>query len=129
MGGVLHNINPPTHLQGRDAPGRSFASAASTQHHAMSPRKDHHRQAKTNFAKVAIEILKKSYAAHEYTSLVIIAPPQILGDIRKLMPPELEKILIGDLAKDLLSLPVQDRKAAMAGINYHQLKQEHYIES
>jgi protein required for attachment to host cells len=129
MGGVLLNLNPPSHIQGDDNPGRSFASASSTQHHSMTPRKDPHRQGKTEFAKVAIDMLGKAHAAHEFASLVIIAPPKILGDIRKLMPPALEKSLIGDLAKDLLKLPALERTAAMAKIHYHRVIPDQYFEA
>lgn len=114
MGGALINLNPPSHLQGDDAPGSSSASAFDSRRHGMTPRHDPHRSAKTAFAKEATDVLQKAYDAGDFDALAIVAPPQMLGDVRKALPDALLKILVAELDKDYLKLPVLERKAALA---------------
>ncbi len=99
--------HPETHGHtrdlGTDRPGRSFDSAGSGRH-AMEPPVDWHRFEKTKFAKEMATLVETAAAARRFDRLVVVAPPQVLGDLRKALGPHARKRLAGELDKDLTHL-------------------------
>jgi protein required for attachment to host cells len=60
----------------------------------------------TRFAEDAADMLKQRALANEFENLLIVAPPSTLGDLRKHYHKEVEKRLVGEIAKDLTNHPV-----------------------
>lgn len=105
--------NPPTRVQGTDRPGR-FQDGPSTHRSAVDDT-DWHRIAKERFAD---EIAGKLYrAAHrgDYDKLVVIAPPLVLGELRKKIHKEVGDRIVGEFAKTLTNHSVPEiEKSLMA---------------
>jgi len=90
-----------------DKPGRTQGSADSS-HHAMGPKTEWHRFEKHQFAKRMAELLEKEAMANAYDHLVLVAPPQALGDLRAELGSHAQKKVTGELDKDLTHVPVND---------------------
>ncbi|WMS45112.1 host attachment family protein [Acuticoccus sp. MNP-M23] len=104
--------NPPTHEQGTDAPGRG--SDGPSGHKSAFEETDWHRLEKERFAK---EIAERLYtAAHRgaYHDLIVVAPPVVLGELRKEFHKEVEQRIVFDLDKELTNHPVGDIEKALA---------------
>jgi len=90
--------NPPSRSQGSDKPGRSFSS--SDDRRSSYDETDWHRQAKEGFAARAAAVLD-SATMHEKGAIVVIAPPQTLGELRKHYGPGVASRLRAEIPKDL----------------------------
>jgi protein required for attachment to host cells len=53
------------------------------------------------FAKRVADYLDKARNEHRYERLVLVAPPKLLGQIRKELAKEVEKLVVDELDKDL----------------------------
>ncbi len=84
---------------GADKPGR-IKVASSTRTYA--PHSDVHRVEKEQFLRVIANLLNVDQA--DLASLVLIAPPQTLGDLRKLLAPHILSKVEHEVAKDLTKL-------------------------
>ena len=107
--------NPADRDQKTDQAGRAasnrggaFASGGGTMTET-----DFHQQAEDRFAADAAEILKKRALANDFESLIIIAPPKTLGELRKHYHKEVSDRLTGELAKDLTGHPIPDIEKAL----------------
>ncbi|MGN6375231.1 MAG: host attachment family protein [Sphingomonas sp.] len=74
---------------------------------------DFHQLEEDRFAAETAEFLKKRAMANEYESLIIVAPPKTLGELRKHYHKEVTDRLIGELDKDLTGHPVPDIENAL----------------
>lgn len=83
-----------------DKPGRTQGSADSS-HHAFGPKKEWHRFEKQVFAKRMAELLEQTAMQNAYDRLILVAPPQALGDLRSALGAHAQKKVIGELDKDL----------------------------
>lgn len=99
--------NPPSHEQGSERPGR-VGESASTTRHAIEPRTDPHRAAKEAFAQRLAEHLEEAASAGRYASLLLVAPPAFLGDLRDALGAETRKRLKASLNKDLTKMALHD---------------------
>ena len=59
-------------------------------------------------------MLKRRALANEFASLVFVAPPKTLGELRKLYHKEVSSRLRGELGKDLTGHPVTGIEKAFA---------------
>ncbi len=104
---VLEHENPPTREQGSDRPGRhADAPVPGSDQRSAFEEADWHRLEKTRFAG---EIAKRLYKlAHQgrFDRLVVVAPPQTLGDLRRTFHDEVKRRIIGELDKSLTHHPV-----------------------
>lgn len=98
---------------GTDAPGRSVESVGGARH-AQEPRTDPQRHAKQVFAKSVAEYLDRNALAQEFESLVLIAAPQMLGDLRDALGREAKDKVVREVAKDLMKLPAAQLSAELA---------------
>lgn len=100
--------NPAAHGHtrdlGTDKPGRSFDSAGGARH-AQEPRTDLHRQAKANFAKRLADYIEHGAAQKKFERLVLVAPPQMLGDLRAALGKQSARLVTDTLDKDLTKSP------------------------
>jgi protein required for attachment to host cells len=75
-----------------------------------------HEQAEQRFLAEAAEVLNKSALAGDYDSLIVVAPPRALGELRKHYRSEVESRLIDEIAKDLTGYPVDQIEQILVGI-------------
>jgi protein required for attachment to host cells len=85
---------------GSDRPGRTRESLGKTRH-ALEPHVDPHRQAKHDFAAELAHHLEAAARAKIFERLVLVAPPQMLGDLRACLGRLATARLIAEIPKDL----------------------------
>ncbi len=97
--------SPPASHQGSDTPGRSFSSAGDRR--SAYSETDWHQQDEDLFATAAAEKLKQ-VAGAEHGGIVVIAPPRMLGALRKGYDAVIERRLIAEIDKDLIGHVTDD---------------------
>jgi protein required for attachment to host cells len=98
--------NPPTRDQKSDESGAAN-NGRGPGHNAYSET-DFHQLEEDRFAAEAADMLKRRALRNEYESLIIVAPPRTLGELRKHYHKEVEKRLAAEIAKDLTGHPVTE---------------------
>jgi protein required for attachment to host cells len=109
---ILGHDNPATHEQGTDKPGRAFASAG-TARSAMEET-DWHQLGEDRFAVDIADILYRLAHANKFEALVVVAPPKVLGTLRKAFHKEVVDRITGELPKNLTSHPIPDIEKLLA---------------
>ena len=89
-----------------DAPGRAFSSVGAGR--SAMEEADFHQIEEERFAVEAAELLKAGALSNAFESLVVIAPPRTLGELRKHYHKEVEKRLVAEVPKDLTRVPVEE---------------------
>jgi protein required for attachment to host cells len=69
---------------------------------------DFHQLEEDRFAADTAEMLRRRALRNEFESLIIVAPPKTLGELRKHYHKEVQKRLVGEVAKDLTGHPVPE---------------------
>jgi protein required for attachment to host cells len=87
-----------------DRPGRSFDSTT-PKRSAYEPPTDPQRHAKHEFMRELAQALEAGLNAKKYDRLILVAPPQALGDLRSLMSQAVKAKVIAELNKDLTKTP------------------------
>jgi protein required for attachment to host cells len=103
----LETPDAPDRDQKTDAPGRA-ASASGGAGRSAYEEADFHQIEEDRFAVETAELLRKRALRNEFESLIIVAPPRTLGELRKHYHKEVEKRLAGEVAKDLTGHPVAE---------------------
>lgn len=98
--------NPPDRDQASDRPGCT-GNRAGGQGSAMEE-VDFHRQAKERFAAELAALLYRNAHRGAYRSLVIAAPPLVLGALRPHLHKEVQERLLAELPKTLTGHPVPE---------------------
>ena len=93
--------------QKTDAPGRAFDSSGGAGRSAYQE-VDFHQLEEERFAAETAELLRRRALSNDFESLIIVAPPKTLGELRKHYHKEVEKRLAGEVAKDLTGHPVAE---------------------
>lgn len=110
----MEHDNPATHEQGVERPGRTHESAGGGQtglRHSMEPRVDWHKFEKVKFAREVAQILDRAAAAHSFDKLMLIAPPETLGNLRAALGDTATRAVSEEIAKDLTHLSLPDLSA------------------
>jgi protein required for attachment to host cells len=107
----LHEANPPTHDQGTDRPGRFHAPEGS--HRSAVQETDWHRIEKERFAKEISERLYKLAHRGRFKKLVLVAPPLVLGEMRKELHKEVTSKVSAEVAKTLTNMPVDEMERVL----------------
>lgn len=89
-----------------DAPGRAFSSFSSGR--SAMEEVDFHQLQEDRFAAETARMLQKWALRNDFESLVVVAPPRTLGELRKHYHKEVERRLVGEVAKDLTNVPVEE---------------------
>lgn len=76
---------------------------------------DFHQQEEDRWAKDAAEELRKRALANDFEALVLIAPPKILGVLRKELHKEVERRIILTLNKEMTDRPIPDIEELLVG--------------
>ncbi len=105
-GGTFENADLHRHARdvGSDRPGRGIESVGGARH-AQEPRADLHRQEKAKFAKLISNYMEVQARENRFDSLVLIAPPQMLGEFRGELGKHAEQRIVSEIHKDLTKLP------------------------
>ncbi len=101
---AVEQINPSDGQQKTDHAGRSSSSVGGGQNSMQEV--DFHQQEKDRFAVDTADMLKRRALANDFDSLIVVAPPQTLGELRKHYHSEVSARLSGELDKDLTSHPI-----------------------
>lgn len=102
---TLREDNPPTREQGTDAPGRTGQGGTPT---SAMEETDWHRIAKERFADEIAERLYRMAHRGDFEQIVIVAPPQVLGEMRQKLHKEVEAKVVAEVSKTLTGHPVFD---------------------
>ncbi|HEU5481819.1 MAG TPA: host attachment family protein [Sphingomicrobium sp.] len=90
----------------RDVPGRSFASVGPGR--SAYKEADSRQLGEDRFAAETAAMLNDRALRDEFESLIVVAPPRTLGELRRHYRKELERRLIGELPKNLTNVPVNE---------------------
>ena len=96
---IMENENPSSREQGSDKPGR-FVDGSGP-HRSSVEQTDWHTIEKHRFAKEIAERLYKAAHKNRYKELIVVAPPMILGDLRKAFHKEVSSKVVGEVDKTL----------------------------
>lgn len=100
----LEQINPPTREQGTERPGRH--SDGPSAHNSAYEETDWHRLGKERFADRIAERLYTMAHAGRFDRIVIVAPPQVLGELRKQLHEEVTARVAAEIPKTLTNHPI-----------------------
>lgn len=107
----VHEENPPTREQGTDRPGR--LSDGSGGHRSAVADTDWHKVAKERFAdEIAARLYRMAHRG-DFQKVVLIAPPVVLGEMRKKLHKEVSDKVAGELPKTLTNHPVHEIEAML----------------
>lgn len=102
----MHHENPPTHDQGTDRPGR--VNDAFGGHRSAVADTDWHQIEKERFADEIAERLYKLVHTGAFQKIVLVAQPQVLGEMRKKLHKEVSDRVVGEVAKTLTNHTVPE---------------------
>jgi protein required for attachment to host cells len=91
--------NPPTREQGTDSPGRN--NDGPSVHRSAVEDTDWHRLGKERFADEIASRLYKLAHAGEFDDIVLVAPPLVLGAMRKKLHKEVQDKVTAEIPKTL----------------------------
>ncbi|AKI01591.1 protein required for attachment to host cells [Hoeflea sp. IMCC20628] len=106
--------NPKTAAQGVDRPGR-LSDGMGSAHRSAVQETDWHRLAKHEFAHEVAAVLEKNAQADRFNQLIVVAPPVVLGELRKSMTKAVSDRIVAEEAKDLTRHPVRDIEKMLFG--------------
>ena len=109
---VFTDHNPPTHEQGSDRPGRAFSSADNRRSGVAQT--DWHDLEEHRFADQVAAALEKIVREKKVESLVIVAPPRTLAELRRVFHADVKSRIIAELDKDLTKQPVYEIEKHLA---------------
>ena len=98
--------NPPTREQGSDRPGR-FNDGPSAHRSAVADT-DWHKVGKLRFADEIAERLYTMAHRGDFKEILLIAPPLVLGELRKKLHQEVTDRIVGEIPKTLTNHAVFD---------------------
>lgn len=109
--GVMAQPSPATHEQGADRPGRVHARLG-TRRSAVEDT-DWHRLAEDRFAVEIAEALYRLAHAKQIDRLIVVAPPKLLGTLRKALHKEVRDHLSAEVPIELATQSVKDIKSQL----------------
>lgn len=111
----LVHADPPSRDLGTDRPGRVGESVGGARH-AIEPRTDPHRNEKRRFAQDLADRLDRAAAEGAYTRLILVAPPQMLGDLRDVLTARTRALVAAEIDKDLTKADDRDLKEHLEAV-------------
>ena len=99
--------NPRTADQGVDRPGR-MSDGMGSAHRSAVQETDWHRLAKHDFAREIASLLESHALAGRFEQVAIVAPPVVLGALRKALAKPVSDRIVAEVAKDLTKHPVPE---------------------
>jgi protein required for attachment to host cells len=102
----LYEENPATREQGSDRPGRYHDGPSA--HRSAVEDTDWHRLAKERFADELAQKLYKMAHRGDFDQMVLIAPPLVLGEMRKKMHQEVSDRIVQQIPKTVTNHPIHE---------------------
>lgn len=102
----MYDENPPTREQGTDRPGR--LNDGNSTHRSAVEETDWHRIEKARFASEIAARLYKLVHRGAFRKIVLVAPPLVLGELRKTMHKEVADRVVCEVAKTLTNHKLDD---------------------
>jgi protein required for attachment to host cells len=103
--------NPADRDQKTDAPGRAMSQIGGRQ--STVNEVDFHQQEEDRFAAETADLLKREALAGSFESLIVVAPPRTLGELRKHYHVAVSEKLAGEIDKDLTGHSIPDIEKAL----------------
>jgi protein required for attachment to host cells len=114
--GMAFNMElPPNREIESDRPGRSQESANPTRH-AIESRVDPHRELKRQLARKVALKLEAAARNGKFDRLAVVAAPEVLGELRAAFSDSLKSLVIAELAKDLVKIPLAELPSHLEAI-------------
>ena len=104
---VFEDVNPLTHEQGSDRPGRVSKAFGLGQRSAVEPVDWHHIE-EHRFAKKVAAAMEEVVRTRKVPALVVVAPPRTLADLRNAFHADVALRIIAEINKDLTKHPIGD---------------------
>jgi protein required for attachment to host cells len=104
---VFEDVNPLTHEQGSERPGRVSKAFDSSQRSAVEP-VDWHDIEEHRFARKVAAVMEEIVRTRKVPALVVVAPPRTLADLRSAFHADVQARIIAEINKDLTKHPVGD---------------------
>lgn len=104
---VFEDINPSTHEQGSERPGRVSKALLSGQRSAVEPL-DWHDIEEHRFARQVAAKMEQVVRQKKVPALVVVAPPKTLADLRSAFHSDVQALIIAEINKDLTRHPVSE---------------------
>lgn len=103
---VASEHHPPTRDLGTDRQGRVYQSQGGAR--STTQETDWHDQAEEAFLSQIAEKLDGLIRDSDVTDLVLVAPPRVLGILRKCFSPFARGTVTAEVAKDLVKFPIPE---------------------
>lgn len=98
-----------------DRPGRAHESADGTPH-AVAEYSELSKQPKLEFADRLAQIVNQGAANDDYSRLLLVAPPTVMGRLREALSDQARDKLVGSLDKDLTHVGLDDLPKHLEGV-------------
>ena len=108
---IMEQENPPTREQGSDSPGR-YNDGPSVHRSAVEDT-DWHRIGKERFADEIADRLYKLAHGGEFDSIVLVAPPMMLGAMRKKLHKEVGDKVTAEIPKTMTNHAIPEIEALL----------------
>jgi len=93
---------PRTHEQDADRPGTVFSGS----HRSHLEQTDWHAITGRQFLETAAEAMEAAKILNDVRSIVVVAPPKALAELRNIVSASVKASIVGELDKDLVHMPV-----------------------
>ncbi|CAN7376044.1 host attachment protein [Pararhizobium sp. LjRoot235] len=103
---VASEHQPPTRDLGTDRQGRVYQSQGGAR--SATQETDWHDHAEEVFLSQIAEKLDGLIRDSDFTNLVLVAPPRVLGMLRKCLRPSARGTVTAEVAKDLVKFPIPE---------------------
>ena len=110
---VFEHINPSTHEQGSERPGRVSASH-SGRRSAIEP-VDWHDLEERRFTREVTAAAEEIVRSRKAKALVVVAPPRTLAELRLAFHPDVKRHILAEFDKDLTKHPVGEIERHLVG--------------
>jgi protein required for attachment to host cells len=97
---VFEDTNPMTREQGSDRPGRVIESSLPSRKSAVE-QTDWHDIEEHQFARTVAAAMEQMIRTSKATTLIVVAPPKTLADLRTAFHPEVKACIVAEINKDL----------------------------
>jgi protein required for attachment to host cells len=111
---VFEDVNPSTHEQGTERPGRVSKAQHSGQRSAVEP-VDWHDIEEHRFVKQVAAKMEQVVRQKRAPALVVVAPPKTLADLRAAFHSDVQALVIAEINKDLTKHPVGEIERHLTG--------------
>jgi protein required for attachment to host cells len=112
MEALFEDQNPPSHEQGTDRPGRIGKASG---RRATVEATDWHELEARRFVEQVAAAAEAIVREDKTTTLIIVAPPHTLAELRSQWHADVKRRIIAELAKDLTRHPVSEIEKHLMG--------------